>query len=90
VVGGDSNDYDGGSVPFGDSGQAAASVIKARSNWSKSTKQRSTVRREGQVAPTNDYDGNTIDYDSSSVQFGGTGQSPGGVIKQKTDWKKRG
>jgi hypothetical protein len=54
------------------------------------TKPRTTWKRQGQSTPTNDFDGNTIDYDSSSVQFGGTGQSPAGVIKQKTDWKKRG
>jgi hypothetical protein len=80
---GSSVDYDSSTVKFGGTGQAPASVIKQRSNWSKAPKLRTTFRRQGQVAPTNDYDGNTIDYDSSSVQFGGTGQSPTGLSSRR-------
>jgi hypothetical protein len=86
----DATDYDSSTVGFGDTGQAAASVVKQRTDWTKPTKRKSVFRRQGGTAPTTDYDGSTTDYDDSSVGFGGTGQAAGSVIKRKTDWKRRG
>jgi hypothetical protein len=47
-------------------------------------------KRHGQSTSTTNYDGDTVDNDSGTEKLGGTGQPPGSVIKQKTDWKKRG
>jgi hypothetical protein len=86
----DSTDYDSSTVGFGGTRQAAASVIKQRTDWTKPTKRRSAFRRQGATAPTTNYDGSTTDYDGSGVAYGGTGQAAGSVIKRKTDWKRRG
>ncbi len=52
------------------------------------TKQRTTWKKQGQVTPTVPFNDATVDYDSSTTPFGGSGQSAASIIKPRRTWTK--
>lgn len=45
-------------------------------------------RRQGQSAPTVDYDSSSVDYDSDTTPYAGSGEQANSVIKPRTAWNK--
>lgn len=52
-------------------------------------KQVTQWRKQGRTVASGDYDGATIDYDSSTQRYAGNGETPASVIKRATSWDKR-
>jgi|SRR5690606_23795093 len=52
------------------------------------SKKLTSWRKQGQTAPTADFDSSTIDYDSPTQPYAGNGQSANSVVKRRSAWSK--